>query len=161
MSEQIYARGGQVHIAIYDGHDGDPQSLSPEEARDYAREILEAADECERQLAVIKAERAAIEAACADGHDWGLGGTYYEYGDRDRKVTIQHCRREGCVAYLTLEGWAQFAGREHRDKRGSLISCRGPNCGICDDEKAAAALLAMFRPVLDAALANNTAEDCR
>lgn len=111
-------------------------ACSPVGARDLAARILAAADQAEANVR-------AIEAACADGHEWGS----YLNGWRswpDTKVTVRYCKREGCEGRIEEPGWVQFAGRLHFEptsgRYAQQVACYGPGCERCDDEKLGAAL---------------------
>lgn len=125
MTDQIYARDGQVHIRIATGYDFDHETCTPSEAREYAEQILAAVAECEQQAE-------AIRAACADGHDWGSESNGWRGG---KAVSIRWCKRAGCLESEVLDGWAHFAGRLHIEPiTGQQLDCYGPGCEHCGVE---------------------------
>lgn len=139
MTDQpIYAEHGRVHIMIGEGYEREHETCTPNEAREYAQQIIAAADECDRQAE-------AIRAACVDGHDWGSGVNMVRDWTKHSPVTMRRCNRDGCDASETLDGWAHFAGRLHIDPyTGRRVDCYGPGCENCADEKVGKAIRAMW-----------------
>lgn len=138
MSEEVYANDGRVHIMIADGYEREHEVCTPAEARDYAAQIIAAADECDAQAETIR-------AACADGHQWGSGmNCYRDWQTRD-PVTVRYCDRLGCDGREELDGWAHFAGRLHVEPyTGRQLDCYGPGCENCDTAAAGIALRQML-----------------
>ncbi len=124
MSETIEAVNGKVRIDIGDGYEREPFDYTPAQAREFAARIASEADKCDVQ-------RQAIEAACAGGHDWGVGCNGYLQWPR--KVSFYSCQREGCDGRKTEDGWMEFAGRLHV-RMGQRVDCYGPGCDRCAEE---------------------------
>lgn len=132
MNEHIEAQYGWVEVSIGSSHeDIEPERYTPAEARELAARILTEADKCE-------AQKAAIEAACADGHDWSSGYNGYQPWP-DRKVVSFHCKREGCNGRKVEEGWIEFAGQLHI-RFGRQVDCLGPGCEYCYEEQVGKAI---------------------
>lgn len=140
MNDQIYARDGQVHIRIANGYDFDHETCTPNEAREYAQQILVAVAECEQQAE-------AIRAACADGHDWGSASNGWR---GSKAVSIRWCKRPGCQDSELLDGWAHFAGRLHIDPMTRRqLDCYGPGCENCDAEALGRAMRTVLKTAYD------------
>jgi hypothetical protein len=120
-TEQVYAEHGTVHACIADGMDSEHTDLTPEEAREHARELLAAADQADAQLA-------AIAAACAGGHDWRIRNSHPLDGD---KYHVHSCRRAGCRERRVEDGWVPFEPKVHHTRWGDR-DCYGPGCRYCE-----------------------------
>lgn len=116
MTQWAYAQDGRVWIRS--GHDD--EDLDPDEAREMAAQLTRHAEEADGQLA-------AIQAACADGHDWGdWHNQHYTDGIRRAK---RYCQRRGCRTNERANGWAPFVAMPHPPM---TVECIGLGCDVCD-----------------------------
>lgn len=114
-----HAKDGSVHITI----SGDPDELTPDEARQLADDLTAAAGEAERQ-------QRANWALCDVEHDW----SQWFNGHNPFRNHYRRCQRPNCVdGYEQYPGWMPFAGRPHVGMFGPR-QCYGPGCDHCEAE---------------------------
>lgn len=127
----VHAKDGSVHIAI----SGDPDELTPDEARQLAHDLTAAAASAEQQL---RTNWALCEA---EGHDWS---TWFN-GYNPWRNHFRHCQRPGCLEpHEQYPGWMPFAARPHADMFGPR-QCSGPGCDHCETEQFGKALSGFLR----------------